>query len=186
MITGSATTDCINGLPSSLSSKEDPNISKVIDNFIPKGYYFFPELKFQCETDIKRVNGYFIVDTNMYTTFYFQVWREQNISGTFILMGQVSLNFSADCQRSSSNEACYIDYPIPDGLEVEIEDFIGFYTDNNTLARPLFSLATSSTQVYLYPCRTCNVDVLQAPAPVRTIYYRPQVTGELKYVYSYV
>ena len=86
MLTGSATTDCINGLPSSLSSiEEDPRTSELIDDSISWGFYLFPELQFQCETDIRRVRGYFIVDTSTYTTFYFQVWREEEtMSGNFV------------------------------------------------------------------------------------------------------
>ena len=185
---GGTATDCINGLLSSLSSEEDFDISETMNISIPNGYYLFPELQFQCETDIKRVYGYFVVDTSIYTSFYFQIWREQNISGTFILVRQVSLNFSAYCQESNKNKACYIDIMILHGLEVETGDFIGFYTHNNTLARPLFSSAASSTRVYLLQSRSNNdhIDISLFREPnfkEFTIDHRPQVIGEIKFMF---
>lgn len=151
-----------------------------IDSFITRGFYLFPELQFQCETDIMRVRGYFIVNTSIDTPFYFQIWRKQNITGNFILVEQVNLNFSALCQYNN-NEECYIDYLIPKGFEVEIEDFIGFYTHNNTLARPLFSSSTPNTTLFLLKFRK-NIDnimpdSLRNSTISRTVSHHPQVIG---------
>ena len=179
---GGTATDCINGLLSSLSSEEDFDISETMNISIPNGYYLFPELQFQCETDIKRVYGYFVVDTSIYTSFYFQIWREQNTSGNLVLVEQVSLNFSAHCQRSRNNETCYIDIMIPYVLGVKTGDFIGFYTHNNTLARPLFSSFTSSTQVYLFRSIT-NIHNITKSLASDNITIPQVVIGELEFMF---
>ena len=184
---GGTATDCINGLLSSLSSEEDFDISETMNISIPNGYYLFPELQFQCETDIKRVYGYFVVDTSIYTSFYFQIWRKQNTSGNLVLVEQVSLNFSAQCQRSRNNETCYIDIMIPraHALGVKVGDFIGFYTRNNTLARPLFSSFTSSTQVYLFRSIT-NIHNITKSLASDNITIPQVVIGELEFMFIYV
>ena len=172
MPTGGSNAACTSGFPSSLSSED----TRTIDSAITRGFYLFPDLQFLCETDIIRVQGYFLVNPNVSTSFYLQIWRKQNLSGNYIRLSQVNLDFSAHCDN---NEQCYIDYPLPHEIEVEKEDFIGFYTNNNTLARPLFSSAASTTQLYLVTSRT-NVDNLMPILNNRSIFFRPQVISKLK------
>ena len=144
----------------------------------------FPELQFQCETDIKRVRGYFLVDPDELISFYLQIWRKQNLSGEYIRIEEINLNFSAHCENNSKDELCYIDYLIPYDLEFEAEDkdFIGFYTSNNTLARPLFSSSKTNTQLYLSQFRFNRGLVRENSNFVRkqSISYRPQVISKFK------
>ena len=176
---GDSTATCTSGFPSSLSSEEESNLRPTIDNSLNRGFYLFPDLQFLCETDIKRVQGYFLVNPSVSTSFYLQIWRKQNTSEkNYIRLNQVNLNFSALCDN---NEQCYVDHLLlPHELEVEREDFIGFYTENNTLARPLFSLSTSTTQLYLVSSRT-NTDNIMLEDNLRnlSILYRPQVISKL-------
>ena len=66
------------------------------------------------------------------------------------------------------------------GLEVETGDFIGFYTHNNTLARPLFSSAASSTRVYLLQSRSNDdyINISLYNSKEFLIDHRPQIIGE--------
>ena len=181
MCAGGSTTACTSGFPSSLSSnREESQIRRVIDNSLNRGLYLFPDLQFLCETDIIRVQGYFLVNPIISTPFYLQTWRKQNMSGNsrnYIRLNQVNLNFSSQCDN---DEPCYIDYLLPHEFDVERDDFIGFYTNNNTLARPLFSSSASNTQLYLVSSRT-NTDkiMLEDNLNNRSIMYRPQVMSEL-------
>lgn len=159
-----------------MSGEEDLSLRDTIDNAISRGFYLFPDIKFQCETDIKSVHGYFIVDLSKSTLFYLQIWRKNNISGNFIRIEQIKLNFSSYCEND--DKQCYVDYQLPHELEAEKDDFIGFYTDNDSLARPLFSSSTSNTQLYLVPSRT-NTDVINNMIRSTSIPYRPQVIGML-------
>ena len=177
--TGDSNAACTSGFPSSLSSKEEPTLRQTINNSIRRGFYLFPDLQFSCETDIIRVQGYFLVNLSVSTTFYLQIWRKQNLSESYTRLSQVNLNqFSA--AHCDNNGQCYIDYLLPHEIEVEREDFIGFYTDNNTLARPLFSSATSATQLYLVSSRA-NTNNLMPNLNDRSSFsidYRPQVIGK--------
>ena len=185
MLVGGATVNCTNGFPSSLSNGEDSSLRQRIDSSITRGFYLFPELQFYCEANIRRVRGYFVVDAAVYAPFYLQIWREQNGSGSLIRVQQISLDLSTHCQyNDNDNEQCYIDYMIPHELKVEADDFIGFYTYANTLARPLFSSSTSNTTVYLLISRS-NIDrtnIENKPSTtlkILSIFYRPQVIGKL-------
>ena len=64
-------------------------------------------------------------------------------------MDEVELNFSSLCSNSS-DDLCYIDYTIPNELKVESEDFVGFYTANNSLARPSFSSTEKNTTFSIF------------------------------------
>ena len=146
---------------------------------IDGGYYLFPELKFQCEADITRLRGYFSVDPSEDTPFYLQIWRKQNNSDSYIREEQVNLNLSAHCQNDGDIEQCYVDYLMPRELEVESDDFIGFYTGNNTLARPLFSSSMSNTQLYLVQARFSRRQFIDGnEINNMTVSYRPQVFGK--------
>ena len=182
---GNSAIDCTSEFPLLLSSEEDldSNFTQLLDDYANGALYVFPELKFQCETDIKRIRGYFLVDPDESTSFYFQIWRKQNTSGEYIRIEEVNLNFSALCENDNNDEPCYIDYAILRELEVKVDDFIGFYTENNTLARPLFSSSETSTHLYLFTSRF-NIPVLRETVikrlriPLRSIFYRPQVASK--------
>ena len=181
MLVGGATVECTSGFPSSLSNGENSNLRRTIDSSITRGFYLFPELQFHCEDNIKRVRGYFKVDATVYTPFYLQIWRKQNSSGNLIRVDQVNLNLSTHCQyNENDNEQCSFDYMIPHELKVEADDFIGFYTFNNTLARPLFSSSISNTALHLLISRS-NTDRIMNITTLRnlSISFRPQVIGKL-------
>ena len=188
MSTGDTDADCTTGLSLSTDSEdlEDPDLSQMIQSSIDSRRYLFPELQFQCETDIKGIRGYFLVDSNQSTSLYFEIWRKQEDSRSYIRIQQVYFNLSTHCK--GDNEECYIEYLMPQEVEAEIGDFIGFYTDNDTLARPLFSSAASSTQLYLFPSRNSPVLFITDRVFERvlnlSIPYLPQVNG--KYTILYV
>ena len=178
---GGATVECTSGFPSSLSNRENSNLRRTIDSSITRGFYLFPELQFHCEDNIKRVHGYFKVDATVYTPFYLQIWRKQSGLEGLIRVEQINLNFSTHCQyNENDNEQCYIDYMMPHQLKVEADDFIGFYTFDNTLARPLFSSSTSNTTLYLLISRS-NTGRIMNITTLRnlSIFFRPQVIGKL-------
>ena len=182
MSAGDTDADCTTGLSLSTDSEdlEDPDFSQMIQSSIDSRRYLFPELQFQCETDIKGIRGYFLVDSNQSTSLYFEIWRKQEDSRSYIRIQQVYFNLSTHCK--GDNEECYIDYLLPQEVEAEIGDFIGFYTDNDTLARPLFLSSTLNTQLFLFPSR--NLPVLFIIDRVfdrvlnLSIPYRPQVNGK--------
>lgn len=181
MFIGGSNAACTSGFPSSLSSEEEPMLRQMIDVSIARGFYLFPDLQFLCKTDIIRVQGYFLINPSESTSLYLQIWRKQNLTRDYIRLNQVNLNFSAQC---NNNEQCYIDHLLPHEIEVESEDFIGFYTNNNTLARPLFSSATSTTQLYLVSSRT-DVDIIMLEENFKnlSIRYRPQVMSKLEVIF---
>ena len=183
--TGDSAAKCSSGFPLTLTSEEDLdlNFTQLLDSYTDKALYLFPEMKFHCETNMKRIQGYFLADTDDSNTFYIQIWRKQNFSGEYIRMAEINLNFSAHCENNN-DEFCFIDYPISDELEVESGDFVGFYTENNTLARPLFSSSESNTQLYLSSSRLImRMGVIREHFIInqfQSISYHPQVIGKLK------
>ena len=143
-----------------------------------RALYLFPKLQLHCEKDIRRVHGYFLVDPDESISFHLQIWRKQKLSGQYVRFKEIDLNFSAHCE-SNKNDPCYVDYLLPLELELEVEndDFIGFYTSNNTLARPLFSSSNTTTQLYLFQF---NRGALREnfTQNLYKISYRPQVIGK--------
>ena len=183
---GDTKADCIKGLSLPLSNDsedlEDPDFeSQRIQSSIDSRRYLFPELQFQCETDITGVRGYFLVYSNQSTSLYFEIWRKQEDSRSYVRIEQVNLNLSTHC-NDRDNEECYIDYLLPRELEVKRGDIIGFYTDNDTLARPLFSSSTTNTRLYLSPSRNIPIFFITGRAFDRvlnlSIPYRPQMNGK--------
>jgi len=178
VIGGVPTSSCISGFPSSLSSMENittTDLEEKIDDF-SGGFYLFPEIKFHCEFNITNIRGYFLVDPDVSTSFYFQIWRaEYNLGLSIVRVDQVELNFSINCQ-GSDDELCYIDYTIPKILKALDEDFIGFHTVDNSLARPLFSSSTSDTELYLLSSNNTD-NVLARRRNRKSISYLPQVMG---------
>lgn len=154
----------------------------MIDMYSDRALYLFPMLQFHCETDIKRVRGYFLVDPDESTSFFFQIWRKQNLSGQYVRLREINLNFSAHCENNNNEEPCFIDYLLPLELELEVEndDFIGLYTSDNTLARPLFSSSNTSTQLYLLPFNRGVIieNIVERFFNSTFISYHPQVTGK--------
>ena len=105
-------------------------------------------------------------------------------TGEYIRIAEINLNFSVHCDYNN-DELCYIDYPISDELEVENEDFIGFYTENNIVARPLFSSSETNTQLYLLSLGS-RLPVIRESFvnnQLQSISYHPQVIGKLKLWY---
>ena len=188
--TGDSAAKCSSGFPLTLTSEEDLNLNftQLLDSYTDKALYLFPELKFHCETNIERIQGYFLADTDDSEAFYIQIWRKQNFSGDYIRIAEINLNFSAHCENNN-DEFCFIDYPISDELEVEIGDFVGFYTENNTLARPLFSSSESNTQLYLFslgfrlPLITERFIIKRGQ--FQLISYHPQVIGKLNVIFRH-
>ena len=182
---GDTKADCIKGLSLPLSSDsedlEDPDFEpQGIQNSFDSRRYLFPELQFQCETDIIGVRGYFLVYSNQSTSLYFEIWRKQEDSRSYVRIEQVNLNLSTHC--NDDNEECYIDYLLPRELEVKRGDIIGFYTDNDTLARPLFASSTTNTQLYLSPSKNIPIFLIIGRAFDRvlnlSIPYRPQMNSK--------
>lgn len=173
-----------------MSNEEDPEFTQMIEDIsINEGLYLFPEFKFQCDTDINRIRGYFLVDpADASTSLYFQIWRKQSGFSFYSRVDQVNLNLSANCENTNSNGQCYVDYVLSDDLDVESGDFIGFFTENDTLARPLFSLSMSDTSLYLLSSRFNRRFIQENSVENDSILisYHPQVMGKLrKMLYAY-
>ena len=184
MSIGDTEGDCTNGLSlpllaSDAEDLEDPDFSQMIQSSYDGRRYVFPELQFQCETDIKGVRGYFLV-SNQSASLSFEIWRKQEDSRTYVRIEKFDFNLSTHCD--DDNEECYIDHLLPQELEVKSGDFIGFYTDNDTLARPLFSPSTTNTQLYLFPSSDFPIFFITNRFSHLllnlSIPYRPQVNGK--------
>ena len=112
------------------------------------------------------------------------MWREKvNLGRRIERVDQVELNFSSLCPKNSSDDLCYIDYTIPNELKVVSEDFIGFYTDNNSLARPSFFSAGKNTIMYVINSTNTSHTNSERSHFIR---HRPMKTYDLQMIGTYV
>ena len=146
LITGVDCTSCTSEFSEYIPDNEEPtSIQDVFDEIdFDCGYYFFPNRNFQCKTRITQIRGRFMVDLDVFNLVYFQIWSPADLRAE--LKAELTLYFTADysdCTQMSMYNIteCLIGYQLPEDLfiEVDVGDFIGIYTFNNSLMRPFFT-----------------------------------------------
>ena len=179
-----------------MSNENESELDQQVKYF-SYGYYLFPLLKFQCSTDVTRILGYFLVNFEEHDYhFYFQIWRPNDTSTTaaIYLVKEIELDFAdeySDCQNTTyaHHVQCFINYTLPVEIEVEDHDFIGFYTSDNSLARPLFNETKTKTRLGLLSSKI-NANTISGRTEYMNSSY-PQIIGNnnifvlLVYGYSY-
>ena len=85
-----------------------------------------------------------MVDLDVFDLVYLQIWNPADLRAR--LTAELMLNFTADysnCMQTAMYNIteCLIGYRLPEDLliEVDVGDFIGIYTFNNSLMRPFFT-----------------------------------------------
>ena len=166
---------------STFSNKSESEVDKQVI-YLSYGFYLFPLLKFHCNTNVTRILGHFLVNLEKHSySFYCQIWRPNNgAKDTINLVQQIELDFNAEyakCQNTSHmhHVNCFINYTLPVKIEVEGHDFLGFYTSDNSLARPLFNETKSKTQLVMLSSRT-NQDIINGRSEYMNSSY-PQIIG---------
>ena len=168
-----------------MSNENESELDQHV-NYLSYGYYIFPLLKFQCGTNVTGILGYFLVNYKEHDYhFYFQIWRPDNTATipTIHLVKEIELDFAdeySNCQNATyaRHVQCFINYTLSTEINVEDHDFIGFYTSDNSLARPLFNETKTKTQLGLLSSVT-NANTING----RTEYSNssfPQIIGNNK------
>ena len=136
-----------------------------------------------------------MVDLDVFNLVYFQIWSPADLRAK--LVAELTLYFTADYSNCTQTfmyniTECLIGYQLPEDLliEVDVGDFIGIYTFNNSLMRPffynftgkhlelLFVMMSKHTQTILHlPMETDNfVDLSNEQ-------FSPQLVGRYKLLY---
>ena len=165
-----------------MSNENESELDQQVKYF-SYGYYLFPLLKFRCSTDVTRILGYFLVNLEEHDYhFYFQIWRPNDTSTTaaIYLVKEIELDFAdeySDCQNTTyaDHVQCFINYTLPVEIKIKDHDFIGFYTSDNSLARPLFNETKTKTQLGLLSSKT-NANTISGKTEYMNSSY-PQIIG---------
>ena len=185
-------TDCARKFPSALSNEKETKLDQQV-NYLSHGYYLFPLLKFQCSTNVTRILGHFLVNLEEHDyNFYFQIWRPNDAATLTVainLVKEIELDFAdeySNCQSTATKHhvQCFINYTLPVEIKVEDHDFIGFYTSDNSLVRPLFNETKTKTQLGLLSSPT-NVNTISGKTEYMNSSY-PQIIGNNKYGYNVI
>ena len=167
---------------STFSNESESEVDRQVI-YLSYGFYLFPLLKFHCNTNVTRILGHFLVnlEKHSYYSFYCQIWRPNDGAVDAInLVQQIELDFNAEyskCQNTSYTHhvRCFINYTLPVAIEVKDHDFLGFYTSDNSLARPLFNETKSKTHLVMLSSRT-NLDTINGRSEYMISSY-PQIIG---------
>ena len=170
-----------------MSNENESELDVQQINHFSYGFYLFPLLKFQCNTSVTGILGHFLVNLEEYDhDFYFQIWRPNNEAAVAIkrVEPQIELDFDdeySNCQNATYayHVQCFINYTFPAEIKVEDHDFIGFYTGDNSLARPLFNETKTKTQLELLPF-VINTDTISRKTDQYMNSSYPQITGNNK------
>ena len=171
-----------------MSNESESELDQQVNKF-SYGYYLFPLLKFQCNTSITGILGHFLVNPEEYDyDFYFQIWRSKDDAAVAIKhVVEIELDFAdeySNCQNATyaHHVQCFINYTFNLSAEINVEDddFIGFYTSDNSLARPLFNETKTKTRLEFLSSVTDENTISEKTVHMNSSY--PQIIG--KYMHA--
>ncbi|XP_065899435.1 uncharacterized protein [Dysidea avara] len=160
-----ATVSCTEGFSMFrlIHTEETSAVTKALNSIHKvQGHYLYPDFYFHCNVKITRFRGLFVVNSSTTISSSVQLWRNISEQLSIALVVEFPLNFTADYSRCDDSQ-CAVDYQLPSELQIvtEIGDFVGFYSLNGSVNRPVFQ-SGSENDFYGYGSN-CSLSKLPLP-----------------------